>query len=72
MARVSEIAKFIRSQHRYLLGPDPWDDQDVRAEVYRRWPEATGMEIEIARKTARELFEADCAYKLETGLGSDS
>jgi hypothetical protein len=72
MARVSEIAKFIRSRHRYLLAPDPWDDPEVRDEIYQRWPGATDSEIDIARQTARELFEADCAYKLETGLNSDT
>ena len=70
MARLSDMAAFIRSRHRYLLGPDPWDDPEVRKEVYRRWPDATDSEIDVARKTARELFEADCAYTLETGLKS--
>lgn len=66
MSEISEIAQFLRSQHRYFFGPDPWENPEIRDEVHRRWPGASEADIDMARKTAREIFEADCAYQLES------
>ena len=65
MSHISEIAQFLRSHHRYLFEPDPWDRPEVCHEVKRRWPDATEAEIALARQTAREIFEADWAFQLE-------
>lgn len=72
MSHVSQMAQYLRSQHRYFFEPDPWDKPEVRQEVSRRWPGATEAEIAMARQTAREIFEADCAYQLESQQQSTS